>query len=281
MIPEHRIRDLYSRSKTFVLIYNSVYSIFSRFFFWILIMISIIIMLFYNKSLRFQESTIELFSLGITPVEKLLSKIGKNTNDLYNLFDAYEQNKTLKNEIEKLITLTQELELIKFENRELRELLNFIPENGFRYKTARLISVASGPYVNSGIVLAGSLNNIEKNQILVGTRGVVGRIINVSQHSSKILFITDINSRIPVTTSISRERAIATGNNSKLLDLIYVNEKNNIKPGELVVTSGDGQFYPPDLIIGRVKFIKNGKISVEPFLQLHKLEYVSILTNKK
>jgi rod shape-determining protein MreC len=238
-------------------------------------------MLFYNKSLRFQESTIELFSLGVIPIEKLLSKISKGTSDIYNLFDVYEQNKTLKNEIEELTILTQELELIKFENSELRELLNFIPEQGFQYKTARLISIASGPYVNSGIVLAGSLNNIEKNQILVGTRGVVGRIIDVSPHSSKILLITDINSRIPVTTSISRERAIATGNNSKLLDLIYVNEKNNIKPGELVVTSGDGQFYPPDLIIGRVKFIKNGKISVEPFLQLHKLEYVSILRNKK
>jgi rod shape-determining protein MreC len=249
-----------------------------RFLFWILLVFSVMMMIFCNKDNRLNNLTIEIFSLGIRPVEELLCETRKYMSNIYDLFYAHEQNIILKTEIEKLKLAIQDKELTQAENNRLKDLLYFIPDKKFTYKTARLLSISTTPYVKTGIIAAGSNNGIEQNQILVGIKGVIGRIIEVSANSSKILLITDYNSRIPVITANSRERAIASGNNGEFLDLIHMNKNSQIREGELVLTSGDGQFYPAGLVIGRISSIQDGKVSIEPLLEPHKLELVLILT---
>ncbi len=238
-------------------------------------------MLFSNKENNINQFTIEIFTFGMKPIEKLLFETGKYTNNIYDLFSTHEQNIILKQEIEQLKIAIQDSELIKAENNRLKDLLYFIPEKKFSYKTTRLVSISTGPYVKTGIIASGKADGIEMNQILIGTKGVIGRILEVSENNSKILLITDFNSRIPIITANSRERGIIAGNNSEFLDLLYMNENSRIKEGELILTSGDGQFYPAGLAVGRVRKIENTKISVEPFLELHKLELVLILTPEK
>ena len=253
-----------------------------RFLFWILVLLSIITMLIshYKKDL-FIEPIMDSFSFGMAPFEESMSKIRKYTNDIYDLFNVHGQNKLLKQEIERLRLIDLEAELLKVENGKLKEILDFVPQKLFEYKTAKLVSISVGPYANTGIIAAGYEDDIQQNHVLLGTRGVIGRVMNVAKNSSKILFITDINSKIPIMAVNSRERGIIAGNNSESLDLLYINKNSKITIGELVVTSGDGKFYPAGLPVGRVKSIENGNITVEPFLELYQLEYLSILKYKK
>ncbi len=108
-------------------------------------------------------------------------------------------------------------------------------------------------------------------------KGVVGRLEKVGRYVSRVLLLNDINSRIPVMTSTSEQKAILAGDGSFLPTLVYVGDIRKVQRGENVVTSGLGGIFPPGLPVGRVDEITNGKISVRPYVPFQNLDWVHIL----
>jgi rod shape-determining protein MreC len=112
---------------------------------------------------------------------------------------------------------------------------------------------------------------------VVNDAGLAGRVVDVAKKTARVLLLTDINSRIPVISEASRERAIAGGNNSDTLTLIYLPENSKLKVGEKIITSGDGRVLPPGLPVGVVTKIEKGIATVKPFVDNYRLEYVSVI----
>ena len=117
-----------------------------------------------------------------------------------------EDNRALR---QQLLTLSQ----MKIENERLRRLLRFTEEHNHIQVTARVVGDVSGPYIRSVMINAGSLLGVAAGQAVVSGDGLVGRVIEVGEKTARILLITDINSRIPILSSLTRERAIMAGNN--------------------------------------------------------------------
>ena len=241
-----------------------ILKIIDKVFILIMLLIAILFLLFGKTALNLLDINILLMrpiSLVVTSIESL----GFLSRD----------HSFLEEEIKKL---NIDLEIAHIENIKLRDLLHFVPHHSLIYKTTKLLLFSSGPYTKTAIIEGGIADGLSVNQILVLNNNLVGRIIEVGEHSSKILLITDFNSRIPVMTGVSRQNSLAIGNNSELLDLIYIENPSELQINEMVVTSGEGQFYPAGLPIGRIVSINpDGSGKIEPNLNMQKLEFMHIL----
>ena len=120
-----------------------------------------------------------------------------------------------------------------------------------------------------------------KGQAVVMNGGLVGRVIETGKSSSRILLLTDINSKIPVISIDSRERSILAGNNTENPKLLYMPKESKIVDGEVIITSGDGDMLPPGLMVGKATKLADGSYEVLPFVSWHNIEYVSILGLKE
>ena len=125
---------------------------------------------------------------------------------------------------------------------------------------------------------------IDKKEIdlpIIGENGIVGRISEVNNETSRILFITDVSSRVPVLISDNQHQGILIGNSKGSPSVHFVNELSKIKIGDLVMTSGKGGIFPPFLIVGRVISKNEDRGEVELSEDIDKLNYVRALKVNK
>jgi rod shape-determining protein MreC len=113
--------------------------------------------------------------------------------------------------------------------------------------------------------------------VVVAGEGLVGRLTEVGRRSSRVLLLTDINSKVPVVMEDSRARAILVGNNRNRPELAFLKAKTGVSPGDRIVTSGVAGAFPPGLPVGVVASVDEGHILVELFIEESRLELVRIL----
>jgi rod shape-determining protein MreC len=102
-------------------------------------------------------------------------------------------------------------------------------------------------------------------------------VVDVGEWSSRVLLITDINSRIPVLLETSRYRAVLAGDNSDRPRLAYVQPDTPVAIGDRVVTSGTGGMFPAGLPIGVVASVEDRVIRVAPLAALDRVEHVRLV----
>jgi rod shape-determining protein MreC len=196
---------------------------------------------------------------------------------LAELSALHSENVALKNQNLQLLQWQAIAKDMEAENASLKELLKVIPAAKKSFLTARVVSDMSGPYVHAALINAGSEAGIHKDRAVVDADGLVGRVVEVGKSSARVLLLGDINSRVPVLAEASREKAILAGQNDGLPSLSYVASNSRIAVGERIVTSGDGGIFPSGVPVGVVTSIQGGVISVQPFVDAARLEYVSIV----
>jgi rod shape-determining protein MreC len=163
----------------------------------------------------------------------------------------------------------QENEHLRQENAELRKwqhvalslqnqmhryevLLNAVPDATSQAVTARVIGEASRPFIKTMILNAGTAHSVKKGQAVVDDRGLLGRVYVVGERTSWVILLTDLNSRVPVLIEPAHRRAILMGDNSLAPKLELDVSDGPVRPGDRVVSTGDGGLLPPDLPIGMV-----------------------------
>jgi len=92
-----------------------------------------------------------------------------------------------------------------------------------------------------------------------------------------VLLLTDMNSNVPVVLERGRERAIAAGDNSGRLRLLFLAPAAQPQIGDRIVTSGHGGVFPPGIPVGAVVGFRDGVALVQPFVEAARLEYVRLV----
>lgn len=193
-------------------------------------------------------------------------------------FFVYQKNIQLTRENQQLRQGLAVLAFEKEENKRLLSLLNFVQEHRYEVISAKMVSDASGPFIRSILINAGTNSAVRKGLAVVGETGLVGRTLEVGKYSTQILLLTDINSRIPVMSSISRQRSVLAGNNTDYPALIYLPKDAKLQEGEEILTSGDGGLFPSGLPVGIVYKDNAGGYGVKPYAQWERLEHLSVIT---
>jgi rod shape-determining protein MreC len=148
------------------------------------------------------------------------------------------RNLILGQKIQRLISL-------ETENIELRELLGTSDRIDEHVIVAELVAVDPDPFSQQILINKGSEDKVFIGQPVLDSHGLMGQVIDVLPHSSRILLIADSNHAIPVQVNRNGVRAIAVGSGQlDELNLIYVPDTADIKLGDLLVSSGLGGRYP-------------------------------------
>ena len=108
-------------------------------------------------------------------------------------------------------------------------------------------------------------------------KGSVGRVVEAGDRASRILLLTDLNSRVPVVVESSRYRAILEGDNSDELRLGFLPNTGDVRVGDRIVTSGHGGVFPAGLPVGIVTELAGDTAVVTPHVRFDRLEYVRVL----
>ena len=232
-----------------------------------------------------ESSGIERMRLAIvdavSPILFVLSQpvqaVGQAVDGVENFFIVYEENRLLRDENARLVQWVQEARRLGVENATLRAQLEYVPDKRSQFVTARVVADTGGTFFHSLLINAGARQFIRRGQAVIWQGGLIGRIAEVGGRSSRVLLMTDINSRIPVVIESTGDRAIVRGDNSTRLVLQFLPGNSPISPGDRIVTSGHGGVYPPGLLVGAVAQTTDTAVTVQPFVDWSKLSQAVIL----
>jgi len=163
------------------------------------------------------------------------------------------------------------------ENRDLRALLHFKTEPGLAYISARVIADTGGAYARGLVVTAGRVDGVREGMAAMTGEGLIGRVVEVGDWSSRILLITDLNSRIPVTVAETGDRGILSGDNGQHPKLLFLPHDAAVSDGAHILTSGHGGVFPPNLPVGSLQETSPNIYTVVPAADLGRVSYVRLV----
>jgi len=225
-----------------------------------------------NYLRSFIKDTIYRGSLIVSAPLKGLDSISENINSHVNLYENYSK---LKIENENLKNNISESDFLELENTQLRKLIDEQVTSTSNLVSARVMLDKQSPYLNSLIINVGNNKDIKNGMAVLDGKNFIGRIVDVNFFSSRVLLITDLNSKIPIITEPSAYHAILSGHGENPLSLEYLPENHSVLDGHKVYTSGKEGIFSPGIPIGEVK-VEKGIINVSPFSDLSQITFINV-----
>ena len=220
----------------------------------------------------------------IAPITEFMGRpvvaLRRTSSALTDYTDLINENAKLKAQLNELLAwedraLRLEAKIVRYE-----KLLNVKIDGQYNFKTSRVVADLGGPFVRTVLINSGEDDGIRVGQAVFGTSGFIGQIVSVGNSSSRVLLLTDLNSRIPVQLEPSGLQAILTGDNTSEPILNFYDDKEVPEKGARVVTSGYGGRISPGLIIGAVDVNRQGEARVKLREKISNLNYVRVLDYK-
>ncbi|MBM3567831.1 MAG: rod shape-determining protein MreC [Alphaproteobacteria bacterium] len=187
------------------------------------------------------------------------------------------QNARLTEENDRLRQWQTVARKLEQENAALRAQLAVRGEAGPRFVTARVVGDSGGPFVRTLLLGAGGRDGLKAGNAAVVGEGLVGRLVEVGERASRILLLSDLNSRVPIMLENGRYRGILAGDNSGQPRLVFLASAARPTVGERIVTSGHDGVLPPGLPVGVIASLGPGDPRVALFADLSLLEFVRVL----
>jgi rod shape-determining protein MreC len=212
------------------------------------------------------ESTLKI-DLGLSKITIL--------QDYINLHKKYqnlqEENQTLK-------TTLHNQAYINEENNALKQLNKFVSGKGTLVLSGNLVINNPNTFSKEIRILAGTKHGVKEGQIVLDRHGLLGRVITVGEDVSNVLLITDTMSKISVIFPRVENKGILSGTYDNILEISLLDKENIPQPNDIVITSGDGGFFPPGLVVGHVLSAgSSSDIKVKPLFDISNLNFVSIV----
>ena len=226
-----------------------------------LIIISIIILIFekYNfKAINLLKTSLKEIVYRSTFIVSVPENLVKNAYKLsLEHINLYEDYKKLNLEYKKLKAENLNIEFIKSENKILKSKIEDIKDQKYEV-LAKVIIDKQSPFLKSIIVNRGSKDKIELGMAVLDGDFLVGKVVEVNYLTSRILLLSDLNSKIPVSIEPNGIQSILSGTGGKHGKLQYLLSDNlNIKDEDEVFTSGSGNIFNAGIPVGTVKIKDN------------------------
>jgi len=229
-----------------------------------------------TKPLTFLRSSIKDIIYRGASVATLPSKgFSSLTNAVKNHVNLYSNYNQLKEENDKLKNNISKTDFLELENTQLRKLIEEQVTSSENLVSARIMLDKQSPYLNSFIINIGSNKGIKKGFAVLDGDNFIGRIVDVNFFSSRVLLISDLNSKIPVLIEPLAYHAILSGHGKSKPTLEYLPKKHNVQNGNKVYTSGKEGLFSPGIPIGEV-IIEDNIIEIEPFSDLGQITFVNV-----
>jgi rod shape-determining protein MreC len=203
------------------------------------------------------------------------------TINLIRDFQSYqrlaEQNRDLRDELRQMQAWKEAALQLEQENARLLDLSNVRLDPRLTYVTGVVMADSGSPFRQSVLLNVGARDGIVDGWAAMDGIGLVGRISGTGEATSRVILLTDAASAIPVTIQPSGQNALVAGDNSAAPLLDFLENPDLVRPGDRVVSSGDGGVFPPGLLVGQVAADPAGRLRVRLAADYERLEFLRIL----
>jgi len=169
-----------------------------------------------------------------------------------------------------LLSLVQSLRQQALDHQQLQQLTKVVPDMRVGRISARVIGRVSDGMNALLTIKSNESHGIVKDQVVLTTGGVVGRVSEVggfSSYTARVMPLTDLSSRIPVEIEATQEHGVVAGQNGSELRLIHLEKRAKVKVGDRLITSGYGGIFPRGLPVAVVTNVTSQTISARPLVK--------------
>jgi rod shape-determining protein MreC len=193
----------------------------------------------------------------------------------------YKENEKIKSELEILKAKDLLNEFIISENQRLK---NIVDDHLVKSDTiiAKVLSDKSSPYLRSIVINKGSKHKINLGMVVIDGEYLVGKIVEVNYSSSRVLLLSDLNSKIPVIVEPNTVISILSGTGKDYGVIQYSKKYEDIKNESVIYTSGAGSLFKAGIPIGRMNINNlSDEKKVDFFSDFSQLKFVKVVSFKK
>ncbi len=221
------------------------------------------------------DKMIPSFDWALVPV----TRVTRMVEDFQSYTRIYEQNQELRRELQQMKSWQEAAIQLGQENARLLDLNKVRLNAELTYVTGVVLTDNGSPFRRSVLLNVGSRDGIRDGWATMDGLGLVGRISGVGERTSRVILLTDTNSRVPVTIQPSGQKALLIGDNTLAPPVDIADNLEDVRPGDRVVTSGDGKVFPADVLVGQIAQGPNGRLRVRLAADYGRLEFLRVLRN--
>ena len=222
---------------------------------------------------EFVDRFVPGFEWAMTP----LTQVTRMVSSLQSYARIYEQNQELRRELQKMQAWKEAAVQLEQENAKLLAQNNVRLDPSLTSITGMVLTDSGTAFRQSVLLNVGRRDGVVDGWAVMDGLGLVGRISGVGSQTSRVILLTDPSSRIPVEVQPSGEDALLTGDNSTLPTLDFIERPENVRPGDRVVSSGDGGVFPADILVGQVARAPDNSFRVRLAADYGRLEFLRVL----
>jgi len=241
-----------------------------------------------NRSANiFERGIMTIFSPVMKPAARVSGFFEDAWDSYINLVGVRKENLQLRNEIKELnarIVATAESTAA---NQRLEKLLGMKSTIKIPTLSASVIGEDVSAWFKTLVIDRGSSDGIAEGMAVVAADGIVGQTVKVAPGTSRVLLLTDHASGISATIQRSRARGVVKGKGEGLCSMEFTTREEDVKVGDLVITSGVGGVFLKGIPIGEVSMVKRGEygifqtVTIRPLVNLAHLEEVLVVQRER
>ncbi|MDG0985774.1 MAG: rod shape-determining protein MreC [Planktomarina sp.] len=192
----------------------------------------------------------------------------------------YQQNQELRRELQQMKAWKEAALQREQENARLLDLNNVRLDPKFTKITGVVLADSGSPFRQTVLLNVGRRDGIVDGWAAIDGIGLVGRIAGVGERTSRVILLTDTSSRIAVSIESNGQRAMIVGDNTSRPPLEFLETPETVRPGDRVVTSGDGGVFPSGLLVGQVTQTQSGRLRVRLAADMQRLEFLRVVRHQ-
>lgn len=192
----------------------------------------------------------------------------------------YQQNQELRRELQQMKAWKEAALQREQENARLLDLNNVRLDPKFTKITGVVLADSGSPFRQTVLLNVGRRDGIVDGWAAIDGIGLVGRIAGVGERTSRVILLTDTSSRIAVSIESNGQRAMIVGDNTSRPPLEFLEDPETVRPGDRVVTSGDGGVFPSGLLVGQVTQTQSGRLRVRLAADMQRLEFLHVVRHQ-
>lgn len=206
-----------------------------------------------------------------------LTRLADMIEDFQSYQRIYQQNQDLRRELQQMKAWKEAAVQLEQQNAKLLALNQVRLDPKLTSVSGLVVADSGSPFRQSVLLNVGARDGIRDGWATMDGLGLVGRISGVGETTSRVILLTDAASRLPVTIQPSGQRAILAGDNTAAPTLEFLEDLEAIKPGDRVVSSGDGGVFPAGMLVGQLALGPDGRYRVWLAADYQRLEYLRVL----
>ena len=226
---------------------------------------------------RFRSALVDRFVPSFAWASAPVTWGSEIVGDYQSYARLYEQNQQLREELRQMKAWKEAALQLEQKNARLLDLNKVRLDPRLTHVTGVVLADSGSPFRQSVLLNVGERDGIRDGWATMDGIGLVGRISGVGRETSRVILLTDSNSRVPVTVQPSGQKALVAGDNSQLPPLEFLDDSDAVRAGDRVVSSGDGGVFPAGLLIGTVVMETDSRLRVLLAADYQRLEFLRVL----